>query len=69
MFRFSTMQEAAGAFETINRDYEKQCRAARRIAETLFDARQIMGEILSHGLCATKSLLAVLQSAGAMDWA
>jgi hypothetical protein len=64
MFRFSTMEEAAGAFETINRDYEKQCRAARRIAETLFDARQITGEILSHGLCATKSTLAVSQSAG-----
>ena len=59
MFRFSTAEEAAGAFEMINRDYEKQCRAARRIAETLFDARQITGEILSHGLCTAKSLLAV----------
>jgi hypothetical protein len=67
MFRFSTMQEAAGAFETINRDYEKHCRAARRIAETLFDARQITGEILNHGLCATKALLAVPQSAGSID--
>jgi hypothetical protein len=59
MFRFSTMEEAARAFETINQDYERHCLAARRIAETLFDARQITGEILSQALSATKSLVAV----------
>jgi hypothetical protein len=61
MFRFSTLEDAARAFETINRDYEKHCKAARRIAETFFDARQITGEILSYGLSATKSSVAVFQ--------
>src|SRR6266496_4078951 len=38
LFRFKTAMEAAEAFETINADYERHCRAARRIAESFFDA-------------------------------
>src|SRR5437899_3345783 len=34
MFRFRSLAEAAQALETINRDYPRQCRAARDIAET-----------------------------------
>src|SRR6266566_177930 len=45
MFRFSTPAEAAQAFEVINGDYEKHCRAARQIAETFFDAEQVVKEI------------------------
>ncbi|TAL03130.1 MAG: hypothetical protein EPO07_06625 [Verrucomicrobia bacterium] len=48
LFRFSTLKEAADAFEKINGDYERHCRAARRIAETFFDARQVLKKILSH---------------------
>ena len=47
MFRFSTLREAADALATINADYERHSRSAREIAETYFDARQIVERILS----------------------
>jgi len=50
MFRFSTPKEAAKAIATINSDYEKHSRAARRIAKTFFDARQVATELLAHAL-------------------
>ena len=50
MFRFSTPKEAARAISVINSDYRKHCQAARRIAETYFDAKQIAREILSKSL-------------------
>src|SRR5437867_3825605 len=50
MFRFGTAQQAAAAFETINADYERHCRAARELAETYFDARQVAEKILSLAL-------------------
>jgi hypothetical protein len=48
MFRFSTAQEAARAFDAINADYDRHCRAARKLAETYFDARQVVGKILHY---------------------
>ena len=50
MFRFSTAQQASEAFDTINADYERHCRAARKLAETYFDAKQVVAKILSHAL-------------------
>jgi hypothetical protein len=50
MFRFTTAQEAAQAFDAINADYERHCRAARRLAETHLDARQVLAKILSYAL-------------------
>ena len=50
MFRFSTHDEAAAAFDTINSDYERQCRAAREIAVAYFDAKQVLTRILSETL-------------------
>jgi hypothetical protein len=50
MFRFSTAQQAAAAIEAINADYERHCRAARKLAETHFDARQVIGKILTCAL-------------------
>jgi len=50
MFRFLTMQEAVEALAAINRDYERHCRAARAIAETYFDARQVLRAILNVAL-------------------
>jgi hypothetical protein len=47
MFRFSTLEEAAEALATIDADYERHCRAARAIAETFFDARLVVSEILN----------------------
>jgi glycosyltransferase involved in cell wall biosynthesis len=46
MFRFSTIDEAADALAAIDADYERHCRAAREIAETLFDAEMILAEVL-----------------------
>jgi hypothetical protein len=48
--QFSTPAEAAEALATVNADYERHCRAAREIAETFFDARQIAGRILNAAL-------------------
>ncbi len=50
LFRFSTMEEAVDAFAAINADYQRHCRAAREIAETWFDARQVAEGILNTAL-------------------
>ncbi len=50
MFRFATLPQAAQAIESINADYEHHCRAARRLAETHFDANQVIRGILSCAL-------------------
>jgi len=50
MFRFSTLQQAAEAFKAIHADYERHCRAARKLAETYFDAQQVLRKILDHSL-------------------
>jgi len=46
MFRFTTPEQAAGALEAINANYEYHCRAARKLAEEHFDARQVASRIL-----------------------
>ena len=46
VFRFSSVEEAVNAFEVINSNYEKQCRAARNIAEAYFDAKKINSSCL-----------------------
>ncbi len=50
MFRFATLGEAVDALATINRDYERHCRAARAMAEAYFDARQVLRAILNVAL-------------------
>src|SRR3989442_355577 len=50
MFRFTTQEQAARAFDAINADYERHCRAARRLAETHFDARLVLTKILNETL-------------------
>jgi hypothetical protein len=50
MFRFATLEEAADALATINRDYERHCRAARAMAEAYFDAKQVLRAILNVAL-------------------
>jgi hypothetical protein len=50
MFRFTTAKQAAKAFDIINSDYEKHCRAARQIAERFFDAKQVARTILNKAL-------------------
>lgn len=46
MFRFSSLEEAAEAIASINENYERQCKAAREIAEAHFDAKQILARML-----------------------
>jgi hypothetical protein len=46
IFRFSSMEEAVSAFDSINADYRRHCRCARDIAETYFDSKQITKRIL-----------------------
>ena len=50
LFRFSSLREAADALEAANADYDRHCRAARQLAETFFDARQVVAKILSDAL-------------------
>ena len=50
MFRFTTPEQAVRAFEAINGDYERHCRAARKLAETYFDSKQIARKILNCAL-------------------
>jgi hypothetical protein len=50
IFRFSTPAEAAEALAAVNANYERHCRTAREIAETYFDARQIVETILEVAL-------------------
>ena len=50
MFRFTTLEQAVRAFEAINSDYERHCRAARKLAEMFFDSKQIVGKILNCAL-------------------
>ena len=50
LFRFTTLDEAAAAFDTINSDYQHHCRAAREIAATQFDAKKILARVLTEAL-------------------
>jgi hypothetical protein len=50
MFRFASAPEATKAFASINADYEKHSRAARKLVESYFDAKQVLGEVLSQAL-------------------
>jgi hypothetical protein len=50
IFRFATLSEAAEALEAVNADYERHCGAAREIAETYFDAKQVIERILNFVL-------------------
>jgi len=50
LFRVKTVADAVRAFDTINGDYERQCRLARELAEQQFDAKTVSGTILEHAL-------------------
>jgi hypothetical protein len=50
MFRVRTTAEAARAIDSINADYDNQCRRARRLAEEYFDAEVVVRTILEQAL-------------------
>lgn len=46
LFAFQTDDDVVAALESIAKDYERHCKAARKIAEDYFDARKVLGELL-----------------------
>jgi len=48
LFAFRTMEEAIGGIDAINADYAAQSRAARQLAERMFDAREVLGQMLEQ---------------------
>jgi hypothetical protein len=50
LFAFRTMDEALSAIGAINVDYAAQSRAARRLAEQMFDARSVLADLLARAI-------------------
>lgn len=50
LFRFRTLEEARRSLETIDGDYERQCRLARALAEEHFEAGKVAARLLEHAL-------------------
>jgi hypothetical protein len=50
LLRFSSPDGAAGALAQVNHDYEHHCQAARNLAETRFDSKQVLARILDIAL-------------------
>jgi hypothetical protein len=48
LLTFRTLDEAAAGAERIMQDYEKHCRAARRLAEEFFDSDDVLGRLLQE---------------------
>jgi hypothetical protein len=48
LFRFRTPDEAAAALEAVEADYDHHARAARRLAETRFDAAYVVRAVLAR---------------------
>ncbi len=46
LFAFQTMDDILAAFDSINGDYERHCRAAREIAHEYFDSGKVLRELL-----------------------
>jgi hypothetical protein len=50
LFRFHTMDDAVRCLEIAAKDYDRQCRLARALAEEHFDARKVVGRMLEAAL-------------------
>ena len=44
----AAVEEAIGALEAVNADYQRHCRAAREIVDAYFDAEHVMAQILNE---------------------
>jgi hypothetical protein len=47
---FSTLEEAIGAVEAVDRDYAHHCRAARAVAEEYFDASRVLPPLIDAAM-------------------
>src|SRR5262249_30337012 len=47
LLAFATLEEAVAGIESINRDYQGHCRAARELAEGYLDARKVLARMLA----------------------
>jgi hypothetical protein len=50
MFRFRTVDEALGAIDAMNSNYRSHCLAARDVAESFFDAKRVLKDVLDIAL-------------------
>jgi hypothetical protein len=50
LFRFRSLDEAVGCFETLAAGYPRQCRLARALAEKLFDARKVAAHLIERSM-------------------
>ena len=50
LFRFRDIDEAARMISIVEANYERQCQAARRLAETCFDAEKVVARVLERAL-------------------
>ncbi len=53
LFRFTSLEEAAQMLDTVQADYERQCRLARELAEAHFDARAVTRRVVELGLASS----------------
>jgi hypothetical protein len=47
LFAFRTMNEVLAAINAINADYAAHSRAARQLAEQMFDARKVLADLIA----------------------
>jgi hypothetical protein len=50
LFRFRNIEEAAQMIALVESDYDRQCHAARALAETYFNAEKVVGRVLEKSL-------------------
>ncbi len=50
LFRFRSLEEAIRGFEILAADYPRQCRRARALAESLFDARKVAESLIERAM-------------------
>jgi len=50
LLRFRDIDEAARMISLVEADYDRQCQAARSLAETWFDAEKVAGRVLEKAL-------------------
>lgn len=48
LFGFRTLEESVDAFVKVRESYDAQCAAARRLAETHFDAKRVVGSLIER---------------------